>query len=830
MVSIDYRNKILILFEHLFAEKEVEGKGGRVNLIKCKRKYLESCLPKGIEFIEHKTKECPDFRNELYEKLWSFFSSYVNEVGNICYSSTAYPKTAYIKIPTDKDMYLFTKVDGLYYIKTDVLIQSVSINLGNVSLYFDASEFEHKKANERKNFFYELSKVDDNKIVIKVSYVTGNHKFDIEELHKRIKEQGYDLSIDDLSKSIQTFEKQSKVDYFLNPKAKSFLKEQFSLYLLDYILKSDEITVDRANKINILRDVAFYIIDFITQFEEEVVKIWEKPKFVLKSNYVLTLSEILDKGGFEIIKKIETHVNYDKQVQEWFDLGLINNKPDSLLKQDLFDGNLEEQYRNLPIDTKYFKDLEGDILSLFDDLEEEIDGYLIKSDNWQALNMLKNRYRGRVKLIYIDPPFNLGYNEAYEYLTDYLDSSWSVMLHNRIKLAYDILSEQGLMFVRCDANGEHIVRFIMNDIFGKENFRNNININRANNVLLQKSHNVALCLPPVHEFIIMYGKSEKALIKKLTIPIIDRKTGEMIDKIPGQWRRLEIGEKASGRHISLEYDFYGLKPGKGKCWLWSKDRAYKAYDNYQEYLKVAEQTGEDIEMYAQRTGITDFARIIEKNGKRIAEYYAHSRYTDLLSDDWYDIPSYGGNVGFKTANAPKLLERVISLASDEGDIVMDFFLGSGTTTAVAHELKRKWIGVEMGEHFYTVVIPRMKKVLYKCGGFFKYFELEQYDDVLSKVVYRDSEFIDLAQAGILTYAFMFDDKLLSYANCSTNGNYYVTDRLSNLYDSIDIAESLSLHTGKTIKKIVSDRVVFSDGQTIDMRRVPLSELKNFLFW
>jgi adenine-specific DNA-methyltransferase len=126
--------------------------------------------------------------------------------------------------------------------------------------------------------------------------------------------------------------------------------------------------------------------------------------------------------------------------------------------------------------------------------------------------------------------------------------------------------------------------------------------------------------------------------------------------------------------------------------------------------------------------------------------------TEIVGNEWLDIPGYSQSQQFSTENSESLLKRVIESTSNEGDLVLDFFLGSGTTTAVAHKLKRKWIGIEMGDHFWTVILPRMKKVLAydksgiskdkdvkekynekNAGGFFKYQVLEQYEDVIDNI-------------------------------------------------------------------------------------------------
>ncbi|MGC9101469.1 MAG: hypothetical protein ACP5HC_09625 [Caldisericum sp.] len=149
----------------------------------------------------------------------------------------------------------------------------------------------------------------------------------------------------------------------------------------------------------------------------------EKPKLVFNSNYVITLDRIANKGGLEIIKKLPKHKGWKDQVKEWIELGIIDEKPKRLIKGD----NLKEEYQFLPIDTKYFKDLEPEILSLFEDLDEELDGWLIKSENWQALNTILPRFRGKIKTIYIDPPYNTG-SDDFLYQDSYQHSSWLTMM------------------------------------------------------------------------------------------------------------------------------------------------------------------------------------------------------------------------------------------------------------------------------------------------------------------------------------------------------------------------------------------------------------------
>ncbi|PJB03732.1 MAG: site-specific DNA-methyltransferase, partial [Candidatus Huberarchaeum crystalense] len=169
---------------------------------------------------------------------------------------------------------------------------------------------------------------------------------------------------------------------------------------------------------------------------------------------------------------------------------------------------------------------------------------------------------------------------------------------------------------------------------------------------------------------------------------------------------------------------------------------------------------------------------------------------------------------FNTQKPEKLLERIIKVSSNIKTIIMDYHLGSGTTTATAHKLGRRWLGVEMGEHFYTVVLPRMKKVLsydksgiskevkeYQGGGFFKYYELEQYEDALKNCKYGTSDLFSKTSDKVYQdYVFMKDEKMLSALEIDYKNKKVKVD-LNKLYPDIDIAETLSNLTGKWIKAI-----------------------------
>jgi len=235
-----------------------------------------------------------------------------------------------------------------------------------------------RKANEKKEIMYELNKVDKNEIKFNVLYSEGNRKTRTNEILAELRRKGIMLDEDKLEEIFRKFEMQNEVDYFINKDARSFLKEQFDLWLMGYLLDTrTEFTERRLNQIQLLKEIAYKIIDFVAQFEDELVKIWNKPKFVLKSNYVITLDRIASKnGGIDVIDKIIKHEGFQKQVEEWKELGFLQAFDKEKLFTIKLDGRgLNYEYLFLPIDTRYFDDeIKLDILSLFDNLDDELAG------------------------------------------------------------------------------------------------------------------------------------------------------------------------------------------------------------------------------------------------------------------------------------------------------------------------------------------------------------------------------------------------------------------------------------------------------------------------
>jgi adenine specific DNA methylase Mod len=440
------------------------------------------------------------------------------------------------------------------------------------------------------------------------------------------------------------------------------------------------------------------------------------------------------------------------------------------------------------------------------ELDKVLDGWLIKSENWQALNTILPKFRGKVQTIYIDPPFNKEQDADYFYHVKYKDSTWITMLENRLWLAKELLNEKGSIFVRCDYNGNMYVRLLMNEIFGEENFRNEIVINRTQE-FFKYARGLNKFMVDV-DTLFLWAKTDKMLFNEIRVK-------RSVDK---WWEPFLPGEPKNNEDKYRVVLGQKVKAPEGRKWGLT-----------QEQIKNLEKEG----------------RIKIEKGRVL---YAPLWRT--LKNNWTDIPGYARGWGFPTENSEILLKRIIESTSNEGDLVMDFFLGSGTTISVAHKLGRKWIGIDVQEEAFKISLNRIKKVLVydksgiskeqdvkerynekTAGGFFKYYELEQYEQALNNAVYKDTHpFVDWASKDVYNqYVFLKDEKMLKAMEIDYQNRNIKVD-LSKLYSNIDVAETLSNLKGKWIKRLTRNKVEFEDGEIIDLENLDWKLIKPLIWW
>jgi adenine-specific DNA-methyltransferase len=406
---------------------------------------------------------------------------------------------------------------------------------------------------------------------------------------------------------------------------------------------------------------------------------------------------------------------------------------------------------------------------------------LIHGDNLLALKALEQQFTGKVKCIYIDPPYNTG--QAFEHYDDGLEHSlWLSLMKSRLEILKTLLSDEGVIFIQLDDNEIAYCRVLMDEIFGRNNFINQVAVKMKNTAGASGGGEDKKLKKNV-EFILIYAKNNYTGFKKFNDIYEEENLFELIDSMEanGQsWKYTSIiidkgtliDERVvldgSGEEILVK-KYKGLKRTTVNKLTATKSREEVYIENFDNvFSDTNAQTSirqriidEFIELDNDELLVASYIpKSGRDKGQRVYHYYLsptirrviwlkdssekRGRFLfkrEKLGTYWSGFPlnnlTKEGNVQFPNGKKPEsLLERIISLSTDEGDIVLDSFLGSGTTVAVANKMNRKWIGIELGEHAITHCLPRLQQVVsgkdkggitetvnWEGGGGFKFYTL-----------------------------------------------------------------------------------------------------------
>ena len=345
---------------------------------------------------------------------------------------------------------------------------------------------------------------------------------------------------------------------------------------------------------------------------------------------------------------------------------------------------------------------------------------LIHGDNLAALKALLPFYAGRVKCIYIDPPYNT--RSAFAHYDDNLEhSQWLAMIYPRLELLSELLKEDGSIWISVDDNEAHYLKVIGDEIFGRRNFIIDVAWQKRDGPPNDRK------IGAIHEHILVWGHggsgdSKKTLAEELfNLMPRTEKANAQYQVFPepegpdsrGPFRKIDTTANGKGGRF-VESLFYGIRnpytgeevwPRQGTCWRHSKDEMERLEKEKRLYWGVKG---------TARTPMRKLFMTDAKQGMSAPSIWNDVGLNQHASSEIERL--FGEKAAFETPKPEGLLSRIIHIATNPGDLVLDSFLGSGTTAAVAHKMGRRYIGIELGEHAVTHCVPRLRKVIEGEGG------------------------------------------------------------------------------------------------------------------
>jgi len=775
--------KILELQKYNTNDIDAEIEELRKSLEKARIDPLSSPAYKELLEKKKENRSVKEFEDEVYNNLVRFFSRYYQDGDFI--TKFYFNDQTYL-IPYDgSEVELYWPTKDMYFVKTSDNYQRFSFGDDKSNIVFKVVTTEEEKGNQKqKDLYFDIDTIEkiNEEFIVSFKRIPSNEEIESLGKNKTGKQKKLNEKISetirektgiktDVEKNLEKFQRRYTEDYFIHKNLKVFLEKQLIFFINQDLLNIDTIFnkngVIRGDKKIIaitFREIALNIIDKLALLENLKKKIWEKKKFVLESNYVITLDKIAEFCGEEFLEKIipEILVN-SQQLSEWNNLfGIVVKSRKDLLvsepQQKLTNNGIE--WKKLPTDTKYFSlDFKWKLLSYIPNLDDKLNGILIHSENWQALNVIEEKYRERIKCCYIDPPYNTG-NDEFSYVDKYRESSWFSLMENRLEILKDLLKKDGIAFVQIDDVEHGHLKCLMDQIFGIDKFCVSIAVRSSTPSGFKTAHRDKKIIKQ-KDLILVYI-NENALFKPQYIKkeswdthysyFLDKKSKTIVklkDKLI-ECKLLNEKDKLDEFNINKKenIDFY----------LQFRDNIFQTAPELPKEIKeISRLKTDELIEYKDSEGKVQYAL----NGRRLTFLSNTIKYigngqediANLLCDIWYDIDFQNtqneGEVELPSGKKPeKLLSRLIEMSTNKSDILIDFFLGSGTTCTVAHKIGRIYIGVEVGLSFNQKALIRFKHVLYgeqsgiskdinwQGGGFLKYHEIEQYEDALENIQFK----------------------------------------------------------------------------------------------
>lgn len=749
-----------------------------------------------------------ELRNEVFSHLVTFFSRYYD--GGDFLSKRRYKADTYAIPYNGEEVKLHWANSDQYYIKTSeyfrnytfelpqshlkvhFVLKDVSTELNNnksdkgkerrFALY-EPEDAEEKVMDVAENgdlniyFTYELwskSTKQEELVADAIEKISASLPSDFQELVTALMPLPKKPDRTLLEKHLTDYTAKNSFDYFIHKNLGTFLKRE-----LDFYLKNEVINIDDLDDINIkkrlgvakaIKNVGIKIIQMLAQLEDFQKKLWLKKKFVVQSDYCITIDRVPQDLYPYIIAN-------EAQRKEWVRLFAIDEIKGDLVVEGYTEPLTMEFLMDNPylvLDTAFFSaKFKHKLAASMDLIDEHMNGLLINSENFQALQLLKNKYANEAKCVYIDPPYNTG-DDDFAYKDSLKESSWLTFMHNRIEETAPYYKTGGTFAASIDINEvDHLTELL--DIFiGKDNRKANITVRRA-------SLTGAKVINPgpvnISENVLLYnnGKAKWDPKNAYRERGYDDRYGSFIinpDDHYEKWQFCTVLEAFA--------DYNGIKKSKLRKELGDKyadellDFVVKNAGSIVQFATLDENSIGSTAVEMKHLSIKNPEKIFHIEREDANDYYILKGkiilfYKDRLkwmgdglvpveqiSDIWDDVLPNDlhneGGVELKKGKKPeKLINRIFEASTNEGDLILDYFAGSATSGAVAIKSKRRFINIEANEYFDDIPLRRLKNTLHgdksgvsslyqwKGGGCFKYIRLEQYEDTLNNLKLQKQE-------------------------------------------------------------------------------------------
>ena len=778
------------------------------------------------EYLEEKERiGSPQTRDQredvVYNHLYTFFSRYYDNGDFI--PRRRYSQTERYAVPYNgEEIYLHWANRDQYYVKSGEHFSDYRFKSHDTTVIFDLRDVDVEKDNVKgaKRFFIPLSaettyKSETDEVCIPFEYrpLTDEEKSlygkqnqqdkIIDTAEQEIIEQlgdHYDIQselgherdeVTLLKKHLRTYTRRNTADFFIHKDLKKFLTRELDVFIKNKVIPLSSLIFEDTNlqednlskagwieTAKLVNNIAAQIIDFLSHIEEFQKRLWLKKKFVLSTDYCITLDRVPEEFYEEITQNTA-------QLQEWKDLFAIDEIDSNLIGTDYTEPlsvDFLKENPNLILDTGNFdSDFKDRLLSHFGDLDNETDGLLIHGDNFQALNLLTEKYQESIKAIYIDPPYNTDAS-AILYKNNYKDSSWMSLMADRISVSRELLTDNGIFCAAIDDVEASNLRQLLQDLFDKGNELGIVTV-CSNPAGRQRPTGFA----PAHEYAMFFRLTTAGKIGRLERTEEQLKNAEIDEQ--GRyftWKGLRSGGGPNAFRVARPRLFYPIfvkdeliripqmewdgesrqwnlvespGPDETKVLPIKPDGEEMTWGYGVETLQ--EKLSETI-VTTDRNGYIRIAvkRYLNEEGMLPKTWWGNKRYSSTVYGTIFLTKMLGDSLAFMFPKSIHLVEdclRVSSLGKD--DSVLDYFGGSGTTAHATINLNRedegnrKYIIVEMGHHFDTVLKPRIKKAVYaekwkdakpvsresRLSHIIKYQRIESYEDALNNIEFNETE-------------------------------------------------------------------------------------------